>query len=141
MYICVCSVQSETLVGKKVVMFSYGSGLASAMYSLRVTSDLSALNRLVSTVTDVPKRLSDRVVVEPEQFAATMKLREETHHLAPYTPTGDITKLYPGTFYLASIDDKHRRVYERVAPSNKEVVKSVLKSPLAQISELCNESD
>ncbi len=108
------------------------------MYSLKLTSDLSALSHLVSTVTDVPKRLSDRVVVEPEEFAATMKLREETHHLAPYTPSGDISKLYPDTYYLASIDDKHRRVYERVAPSNRDRVKRELKSPLAQITGLSN---
>lgn len=43
-----------------------------------------------------------------------MKLREQTHHLAPYQPVGSSAELFPGTYYLTAVDDKHRRGYERV---------------------------
>ncbi len=116
-----------------MVLFSYGSGLASSMYSLKVTSNLEELSRVMAPVADVPQRLSCREIVEPAKFEAIMKLREDTHHLAPYTPVGDNSKLFPGTYYLASVDDKYRRVYKRVAPSNGGAVESGLKSTLAQI--------
>ncbi len=116
-----------------MVLFSYGSGLASSMYSLKVTSNLEELSRLMAPVADVPQRLSCREIVEPAKFEAIMKLREDTHHLAPYTPVGDNSQLFPGTYYLASVDDKYRRVYKRVAPSNGGAVESGLKSTIAQI--------
>ena len=126
-----------TLAGKRVVLFSYGSGLASAMYSLRVTSDPKLLSRLVSTVTDMSERLGSRKVVKPADFEQTMRLREDTHHLAPYTPVSDPTELFPGTYYLTAVDDMHRRMYKRVAPSNKSCAKG-LKSPLAETNGLRN---
>ncbi|KAL1439426.1 hypothetical protein MTO96_010243 [Rhipicephalus appendiculatus] len=43
-----------------------------------------------------------------------MKLREETHHQAPYTPVGPLEDLFPGTWYLASVDSMHRRHYQRL---------------------------
>ena len=128
---------SPTLAGKRVVLFSYGSGLASAMYSLRVTSDPKLLSRLVSTLTDISERLASRKVVQPADFEQTMRLREDTHHLAPYTPVSDPTELCPGTYYLAAVDDMHRRVYKRIAPSNRSCTEG-LKSPLAETAGLSN---
>lgn len=31
--------------------------------------------------------------------------------LAPYTPVGVTSDLFPGTWYLTAVDDKHRRQY------------------------------
>lgn len=33
---------------------------------------------------------------------------------APYKPVGDASSLFPGTWFLTEVDDKHRRKYERV---------------------------
>lgn len=101
-----------------MVLFSYGSGLASAMYSLRVSSDCSPKSPLATVAagcTDLLARLKARTTVPPPEFEKTMKLREDTHHLAPYTPVGDLGSLWPGTYYLTVVDDKHRRAYARVA--------------------------
>jgi len=38
--------------------------------------------------------------------------------LAPYTPVGDLSSLFPGTWYLASVDEKHRRKYEVAGYTN-----------------------
>ncbi|KAK7482697.1 hypothetical protein BaRGS_00018290 [Batillaria attramentaria] len=106
----------ESIAGKRVVLFSYGSGSASAMFSLRVTEDRSpgsALEKLVSSLSDLQQRLDSRQKVAPPDFDSCMKLREETHHLAPYNPVGPVDSLFPGTWYLTSIDGMHRRKYER----------------------------
>jgi len=53
------------------------------MFMLRVASDYapgSVLDRLMSSVSDVRKRLDSRMKVEPAEFARIMKLREDTHH-------------------------------------------------------------
>ena len=109
-----CTRSASECAGKRIVLFSYGSGLASAMFSLRVAetaSPESPLQKLVDSLHDIPSRLSARQEVEPASFEKTMKLREETHHLAPYTPVGSVNDLFPGTWYLTDIDDKHRRKY------------------------------
>lgn len=99
------------------MLFSYGSGLAATMYSMRVSTDYRAespLSSLLANVADIPKQLAERTVVSPADFEKTMKLREETHHQAPYTPQGSTADLFPSTYYLVSVDDKHRRMYSRV---------------------------
>lgn len=99
-------------------MFSYGSGLAATMYSLRVSTDCAPLASLSSNVSDIPGLLTARRVVSPVEFEAIMKLREETHHKAPYEPQGNAIDLFPSTFYLTSVDDKHRRTYDCVGVEN-----------------------
>lgn len=108
------SVPPKQLSGKRLVLFSYGSGLAAAMYSLRVSTDFAPKSPLASlscNVSDIPGLLTARRVVSPPEFEAIMKLREETHHKAPYEPQGNASDLFPSTFYLTSVDDKHRRTY------------------------------
>ena len=79
-----CRNTLSTIAGKRVVLFSYGSGLASSMFSLRVSEDTapgSDLDKLVSSLSDLKARLDSRKGVEPSAFEQMMKLREETHHL------------------------------------------------------------
>ena len=112
-----CSKDLVELVNKRIVLFSYGSGLSSTMYSIKVSMDSRpdfTLSALVANISDIPSRLASRKVVSPAKFEEIMKLREETHHKAPYIPESNIADLYPATFYLASVDDKHRRSYNQV---------------------------
>jgi len=114
---CLAKYPKDQLAGQRLVLFSYGSGLASSMYSLRISSNAapgSPLSNLLDSIADLEARLSLRQKVAPAEFAQTMKLREDTHHLAPYKPVGSTTTLFPGTWYLTEVDDKHRRKYERV---------------------------
>lgn len=121
-----------------MVLFSYGSGLASAMYSIRITTDSSPKSPLVTVAascTDIVTRLQSRKTVPPSEFEKTMKLREETHHRAPYQPVGELSDLSPDTYYLTAVDDKHRRSYARV-----ETVEArepfLLKSPAREHGEM-----
>ncbi|XP_064548219.1 hydroxymethylglutaryl-CoA synthase 1 [Drosophila montana] len=108
---------ASQLVGKRIGVFSYGSGLAASMYSIKVTQDASVFEKFVSTLDYVLPLLNAREKVAPEQFSALMEVREKNNHAAPYTPTGSIGALFPGTYYLKDVDALHRRSYERT-PSN-----------------------
>ncbi|KAL5017079.1 hypothetical protein ScPMuIL_006668 [Solemya velum] len=104
------------VAGKRVVLFSYGSGLAASMFSLSVSEDQSPgspLEKLMSNMSKIPERLESRQKREPSVFADMMKLREDTHHLAPYSSVGSVEDLFPGTWFLTEVDNMHRRKYER----------------------------
>lgn len=50
-------------------------------------------------------------------------------HTANYVPQGSVEDLFPGTWYLTRVDDKHRREYARRPldddlPAESELVRS-----------------
>ena len=95
-------------------MYSYGSGMAASMYSLRceASPDRSvSLDALCSSLASLPERLLAREAVSTSDYTAIMSLREQTHHAAPYSPTSSLSTLWPGTYYIDSIDEMHRRTY------------------------------
>ena len=86
------------------------------MFSARISGDISensALSKLIKGVSDIPQRLQQRQCVPAAQFEATLNLRENTHNLAPYTPTGDVKMLHSGTYYLTDVSQKHHRTYSK----------------------------
>lgn len=128
------SFPASELVGRRIGMFSYGSGLAATLFCLRVTRDLSPespLLELHASLADLPARLAQRHKVAPQDFAQIMKLREETHHQAPYTPVGSVDQLFPGTWYLTAVDEMHRRSYKRLP-----LLDSNGKPPMAVLKEM-----
>jgi len=99
----------DGLVGKRTLMFSYGSGLASALFSFTVKS---SIKHIVANI-DLKNRLAKRALVAPDQFVLTLQLREKRHGHKDYVPSDSLNDLFPGTYYLAKIDSKLRRFYER----------------------------
>ncbi|XP_006627102.2 hydroxymethylglutaryl-CoA synthase, cytoplasmic isoform X1 [Lepisosteus oculatus] len=125
-YGCLASVIAQhtpqQLAGQRIGVFSYGSGFAATLYSIRVTQDAtpgSSLDKLTASLCDLQARLDSRKKVAPEVFAENMKLREDTHHLANYIPQGSVDDLFPGTWYLTRVDEKYRRQYAR-RPLNED---------------------
>ncbi|KAF2425233.1 erg13, 3-hydroxy-3-methylglutaryl-CoA (HMG-CoA) synthase [Tothia fuscella] len=102
------NVDSETLQGKKVGIFSYGSGLASSMFSLKVRGSTKEMAEKLA----LHDRLDARRVVPPQTYDDMCNLREHAHLKKSYTPTGQVDTLFPGTYYLTNIDDMFRRAYE-----------------------------
>lgn len=107
----ICNYPPQELQGKKVAAFSYGSGLASSFFSLNIRGDVS---KIAATV-GLQSKLDSRAVLAPKVYDETMLLREKAHLQKGYTPTGDISRIAKGTYYLTSIDDKFRREYSRKA--------------------------
>lgn len=106
----------EQLIGKKFGLFSYGSGLASTMYSINICNDVSVgskLERMINSLHETVSLLDKRECVEPSKFSEIMDVRTKNYHTAPYEPSGPIEVLFPGTYYLVKIDDLRRRTYDR----------------------------
>ncbi|KAK6071563.1 Hydroxymethylglutaryl-CoA synthase 1 [Seiridium cupressi] len=101
------NIDISTAQGKTIGMFSYGSGAASTLFTLRVTGDLSSIVQKV----DLMGRLQKRHIRTPEEYEQACALRLNAYGERSYKPVGDITSLLPGTYYLESIDEEYRRTY------------------------------
>lgn len=112
-YLC----EEQDPAGKRIALFSYGSGLVSSFYSMKINEG-PALVKLLDGLSDVKPRLLGRAKVAPSDFDATMKLREETHHLAPHQPSATLDHLFPDTWYLVEVDSRHRRHYRKLTSSD-----------------------
>jgi len=107
----------EELAGEHIALFSYGSGMASSFFSLRISSkhdEGSSLNKFCKVLADVEKRLEARQKVAPEDFVKTLNLREKAVDSAPFVPAGSVEGMFPGTWYLTGTDSMHRRSYDQV---------------------------
>jgi hydroxymethylglutaryl-CoA synthase len=60
----ICNVAPKALEGKRIGVFSYGSGLASSLLSLKVVGDVSEMVEKV----DLRRRLEARKTVEPQVY-------------------------------------------------------------------------
>uniref|UniRef100_A0A2D4JKK6 Hydroxymethylglutaryl-CoA synthase n=2 Tax=Micrurus lemniscatus lemniscatus TaxID=129467 RepID=A0A2D4JKK6_MICLE len=107
---------AKQLAGSRIGVFSYGSGLAASMFSLKVSQNSdpgSPLEKLVSSLSDLEARLGSRKCVTPEKFNEILKVREDTHNSVDHIPHGSKDELFPGTWYLEQVDEKKRRKYAR----------------------------
>jgi hydroxymethylglutaryl-CoA synthase len=102
------NVSSSDLQGKRVAIFSYGSGLASSMFSLKIKGSTDELKQKV----DLHKRLESRQTVAPEVYDEMCNMRERAHLKKNYQPEGKTETIFPGTYYLTGIDDMFRRSYQ-----------------------------
>ena len=126
-------VQSHQLQGKRIGMFSYGSGLASTMFSLRVVGNTENIRAWL----DLEKRLSERRVVSPTTYdevssiskivwmkappplhpsvliicVQTCRIRAFAHQRSPYQPIGSVAGLFKDAYYLTHVDKRFRRTY------------------------------
>lgn len=105
------SLPLENLPGKKIGVFSYGSGLASSMYSIKVVDN--GLPTLINNLKKCVDNLEKRIRVTPEKFTEVLEIRQKSLHQAPYVPVGNKDDLFRGTWYLSKVDELHRRYYER----------------------------
>lgn len=101
------------LNGKHIGVFSYGSGLASTMYSISVTNDSAKLQSLLDKLSYVKPLLEQRTRISPDEFTSLMETRAHNSHRTSYEPSGDVSQLFPGTYYLKFVDEMHRRTYEK----------------------------
>ncbi len=110
----------ENAIGKKAVVFSYGSGSMASMYSLRMRRPSRTCAKFtigkMSQMIDFETRLSSRMELDAKELDEVMDCREKMHHAGvPFTPSYDpTTRLFPGTYYLTGIDSKWTRQYSRL---------------------------
>ncbi|KOM54928.1 hypothetical protein LR48_Vigan10g082000 [Vigna angularis] len=104
--------KNTSLVGKRVVLFSYGSGLTATMFSLRLQEGQHPFNLSnIVTVMNVSDKLKQRLEIRPEEFVETLKIMEHRYGGKDFVTSKDCSYLPPGTFYLTSVDSMYRRYY------------------------------
>lgn len=101
-------VGNDDLQNKRIGLFSYGSGLASTMLSVKVNSDISSIVDKL----DVKERLASRSKKTPQEYEEAIALREKAHLQKDYKPQGSTDYIPLNSFFLTQIDDKYRRFYE-----------------------------
>jgi len=101
------NVPQEKLLGKRVVIFSYGSGLAASMFSLHITSPVSQIVERINMM----ERLRLRTQISSEEYIQVMSLREKAHGQKDYTPVTPIDVIETGCYYLKYINDQFQRFY------------------------------
>ncbi|KEF55348.1 hydroxymethylglutaryl-CoA synthase [Exophiala aquamarina CBS 119918] len=104
----ISNIAPKQIYGKRLGIFSYGSGLASSMFSLKVVGDTTEMVKKLN----LQERLDARRVVAPEVYDQMCLLREKAHLKKDFQPAGDIETLVSGTYYLTNVDDMYRRKYE-----------------------------
>lgn len=102
--------KENALIGARIILFSFGSGLASSMYSLRVTGPL---NRIFKGL-QLREQLDNRLIVPPTVYAATLRRREKDYCRFDYEPCSDTQTLAPGTYYLKRVGVQGDRIYDVV---------------------------
>lgn len=103
----VSNVDSTALQGKRIGVFSYGSGLASSLFSFKVVGSTEVIQKTLN----LKDRLAARSTVAPEVYDAMCDLRKKAHLQKSYTPSGSAETIASGTYYLESVDDMFRRKY------------------------------
>ncbi|XP_065646495.1 hydroxymethylglutaryl-CoA synthase 1 isoform X2 [Hydra vulgaris] len=110
------NVGENDLIGKRVLLFSYGSGLASSMFSLTVCPSenlRSSLVTMLDSLQSINVLLDQRLEIEPEKFVNILELREKSSNVPNFSPTCSPIDLVPGTYYLTKINSEFKRYYER----------------------------
>ncbi|KAM9945219.1 hypothetical protein ACTFIT_003473 [Dictyostelium discoideum] len=113
------------LNNKKVLVFSYGSGLAASLFSFRINNNKNRNNNNnnnncffkttndIGKISNIKERLSNRVKVSPEEFTRILDIREKSHQMVgARTPIDTLDYISAGTFYLEKIDEKLIRHYK-----------------------------
>ncbi|KAL9644241.1 hypothetical protein ABK040_005702 [Willaertia magna] len=108
-------VKGEALTNKRVNMFSYGSGLASAMFELQGRETTHKKNRYqlddIQKVLDLENRLNNRIEVAPEHYDEIMSKNVEVYLKHDFVSESPIDYIEQGAFYLDKVDNKYRRFY------------------------------
>jgi hydroxymethylglutaryl-CoA synthase len=104
----------STLGGQRAILFSYGSGLTSTMFSLKFDDGKDRFSvSNIAAVMDVDKKLKSRHEFAPEKFVETMQLMEHRYGAKDFVTSKDCSLLAPGTYYLTECDSKYRRFYAK----------------------------
>ena len=103
--------------GKKILVFSYGSGLSSSMFDFELSDKLEDFDKWKNR--NLQKRLDNRVKLTPSEFAKNLDDRENKVYLNDSVLNKHKPIVFDNTYVLKSIDNLHRRKYQKITkPSN-----------------------
>jgi len=97
--------------GKRVGLFSFGSGLAATLFMLK-TQDKEKVRKLKNSVPDFASSLAKRQRLSAEKIDKMVQASGLVK-IHPYELTGSVDELKAGTWYIKEVDCFYRRTYER----------------------------
>lgn len=137
----VVSLYGEDLVGKNLVLFSYGSGALASMFHIiprTATSDSLFSLKSMQANLNIANRLLSREEMTPDDLTKALQSREKSHGVIPFSPTFNLDRVFPGTYYITHINKSYERSYAR-KPLDSPVIKGgpmfVKSSEIETISE------
>eukprot|EP00485_Elphidium_margaritaceum_P001294 CAMPEP_0202699642 /NCGR_PEP_ID=MMETSP1385-20130828/12860_1 /ASSEMBLY_ACC=CAM_ASM_000861 /TAXON_ID=933848 /ORGANISM="Elphidium margaritaceum" /LENGTH=543 /DNA_ID=CAMNT_0049356627 /DNA_START=155 /DNA_END=1786 /DNA_ORIENTATION=- len=108
------------LAGKRIAIFSYGSGTVASLYTLKVNPTSHSLRLLnqICTHNDIEGMLKQRTKVDPKRFTKILSKRDALHVIEKIenevVPSSSVRKsLANDAFYLTKIDAAKQRYYQK----------------------------
>ena len=105
------------LKGKKVVLFSYGSGALASMFAINPVQvaggDARFSLQKMQDVLKIKERLQNRRKKSPQDLTAALLAREKAHGTIPFKPSMSLEDLAIGAYYLDGISSNFERLYKR----------------------------
>eukprot|EP00948_MAST-09A_sp_MAST-9A-sp1_P000957 g957.t1 len=107
-----CNSSFSPSTSSRVMMFSYGSGFAASMFSMRVRDT----KRIKGVGYPFADRLEARTEIEPSVYHAMVDARgtKSEEESVDYSHTSSTPLVAPGTFVRTAIDKLGRRSYQRM---------------------------
>lgn len=102
--------KGNDLLSKRILLYSFGSGFAASMFSIRVIAPVDD----VFLGPDLKERLEDRIIAPAEEYIRTLKEREVNYGRFGYVPKANVDDLFPGTWYLREVGTDGERSYDQV---------------------------
>lgn len=107
--------QAAALAGKRVMVFSYGSGCMASMFAVDVreaTDSRFSLDAIASSL-NIFKRLGERTQVSAHEYDKYMEIRHQFHGKHSVKPEQPLSTLFDGAYYLEAISANFQRTYAR----------------------------
>jgi len=117
-FICLAALlcnERVELPNKRIMLFAYGSGLASSMFRLTVKPNAQATLAQIRANNPIQHLLDSRVKLTPEEYTRRMDKRDEDYNKCNWLPGDSLEELADGTYYLLKVDEKWRRTYAKKA--------------------------
>jgi len=121
--VCLIAQKAQELVGKRMLVYSFGSGALATMFQITGRQPSSSVNsgrftlaKIASTI-NLMDRLLERETVTPEELSEAIRIREKNVNRGGFVPQYSVSSLFPGTFYLEEVRPDFTRVYLRKPPT------------------------
>ena len=109
--------KNQSLVGNRIFLFSYGSGLASTLLVLDI--DNEGYRKIIKNNSDIIFRLKNRIKISPYLYESILLKKEKLYLKNNWTPSGNNSDLFAETYYLTKIDNLWRRFYNKKESTTK----------------------
>lgn len=115
LYAALCGLvvrEGQKMNGKRILLYSFGSGMAATMLSLKATENFHGR---IGNDEALLRQLNTRKVVPPQVYSEWMDIAQANWNRFGYTPTCDCADIAPFAYYLDKVHSDGRRIYRKQA--------------------------